>query len=202
MKNCDKFKDLIEKYLDGMIAEDELSELQKHTEACPSCRAEFERSTFMEDAVRQAFTSQTSAEDAGTSLMDRLSSEPDRMPYPRQAVVLFTGMRAAVAAGILLTAGMFLGFALDRSDEPPAEPLRTEVPIHIGDIEVQPFGNYLALDTLDCTHKASRQVLEAVDDVRLLVGVGTRCAEPEALQVSGKLQRIDDCGCERLALKG
>ena len=72
MKNCDKFKDLIEKYLDGMIAEDELSELQKHTEACPSCRAEFERSTFMEDAVRQAFTSQTSAEDAGTSLMDRL----------------------------------------------------------------------------------------------------------------------------------
>jgi ferric-dicitrate binding protein FerR (iron transport regulator) len=135
MKNCEEFKNLIEKYLDGIIAEDESSELQKHTEACSSCRAEFERSIFMEDAVRQAFTSQTSAEDAGASLMTRLSSEPDRMPSARQTVALFTGMRAAVAAGILLAAGVFLGFALDPGGEPAAAPLKAEVPIRIGDIE-------------------------------------------------------------------
>ncbi|MFC1634489.1 FecR domain-containing protein [Planctomycetota bacterium] len=135
MMNCEEFKNLIEKYLDGMITDGEWSELQKHTEVCSSCRAELDRGTFMEDAVKQAFSSQTSAEDAGASLVARVSAEPDRLPPAHRIVVLFTGMRAAVAAGILLAAGMFLGFVLDRSGEPPAAPLRAEVSINVGDIE-------------------------------------------------------------------
>ena len=135
MRTCEEYKNLIEKYLDGIITDVEWSELQKHTEACPSCRAEFERSIFMEDAVRQAFSSHTPAEDAGASLVVKLSNNPDRMPSTHRTVVLFTGMRAAVAAGILLAAGMFLGFALDKGGEPSAAPLRAEVSIHVGDIE-------------------------------------------------------------------
>ncbi len=135
MKNCEKFQNLIEKYLDGMIAEDELSELQKHTQGCPSCRAEFERGAFMEDAVKQAFSSDTSAEKAGASLVVRLPAEPDDKPLTRRPIVLFAGMRAAVAAGILFVTGLFLGFALDRNDEPPAVPFRVEVPISVGRIE-------------------------------------------------------------------
>ena len=135
MKNCEEYKNLIEKYLDGMITDDELSELQKHTQDCPSCRTEFERSTFMEDAVRQAFSSHTSAEEAGASLVARLSTESDRKSLTHQPVVLFAGMRAAVAAGILLAAGVLLGFALDKSGESSAPPPRAEVRISVGDIE-------------------------------------------------------------------
>ena len=135
MKNCEKYQNLIEKYLDGMIAEDEWSELQKHTKTCSLCRVEFERSTFMEDAVKQAFSSDTSAEEAGASLAARLPSEPDDKPLPHRPVVLFAGMRAAVAAGILLVTGMFLGFALDRNDEPSAASLKVEVPISVGRID-------------------------------------------------------------------
>lgn len=135
MKNCEEFKNLIEKHLDGIITNDELNELQEHTEVCSSCCTEFERSIFMEDAVKQAFSSQTSAEQAGASLVARLPAEPDRKPLAHRPVVLFSGMRAAVAACILLTAGMLLGFALDKSDEPAAAPLRAEVSINVGDIE-------------------------------------------------------------------
>ena len=135
MKNCEEFKNLIEKYLDGVMTDDERSELQKHTQNCSSCRAEFERSTFMEDAVRQAFSSHTSAEEAGASLVPRLSAEPGRTPPAHRTAVLFTGMRAAVAAGILLAAGVLLGFAWDKDGKPPVAPLKAEVPIRIGDIE-------------------------------------------------------------------
>lgn len=135
MKNCEAFKNLIEKYLDGMIAEDEFSELQKHAETCSSCRAEFDRSTFMEDAIKQAFSPETSAEEAGASLVAKLPTESDSKPLLHRPVVLFAGMRTAVAAGILLVTGMFLGFALEKNDEPPATSLKVEVPISVGSIE-------------------------------------------------------------------
>ena len=135
MKNCDEFKNLIEKYLDGMISENEWSELQKHTEACSSCHTEFIQCTFMEDAVKQAFSPDTSAEEAGATVVAKLLTEPGDKPLPHRPIVLFAGMRAAVAAGLLFVTGMFLGFALDRSSEPSTVPLRAEVPIDVNNIE-------------------------------------------------------------------
>ena len=130
MMNCEACKSLIEKYLDGMITGDEWSELQKHMEACPSCRAEFDRCVFIEKAITQAFGSSTSAEQAGTSLVARLPAEPDRKPLARQPV-LFSGKQAAIAAGFLLAAGLLLGFALGRGGEPAKAPLKAEVPIRV-----------------------------------------------------------------------
>lgn len=135
MKDCEKYQNLIEKYLDGTITENELSEFQKHTQSCPSCHAEFIQYTFLEDAVKQAFSSDTSPKEAGASLVAKLPTEPDGKPLPHRPIVLFAGMRAAVAAGILLVTGIFLGFALDRNDEPTAASLRVEVPISVGRIE-------------------------------------------------------------------
>jgi ferric-dicitrate binding protein FerR (iron transport regulator) len=134
MMNCEEYKNRIEKYLDGMITGDEWSELQKHMEACPSCRAEFDRCVFIEKAITQAFASSTSAEQAGTSLVARLPAEPDRKPLARRPV-LFAGKRAAIAAGFLLAAGLLLGFALGRGGESATVPLRAEVSIGVGNIE-------------------------------------------------------------------
>jgi ferric-dicitrate binding protein FerR (iron transport regulator) len=135
MMTCEICRDLIEKCLDGMITDDELSALQKHTQACPACRAQFDRSTFMEAAVKHAFSSGTSAQEAGASLVTRLSAEVKCTPFARRPIVFFAGKRAAVAAGILLAAGIFLGFALDKGGVPSAVPLKAEVPIRVGDIK-------------------------------------------------------------------
>lgn len=76
MMNCEKYKDLIIKYLDAMIIDDELSELRTHAEACSSCRAELDRYALMEDAVKRAFSSSTSAEQAGAALVAKVSAKP------------------------------------------------------------------------------------------------------------------------------
>ncbi|MEJ2701286.1 MAG: FecR domain-containing protein [Sedimentisphaerales bacterium] len=133
--SCGEYKDLIEKYLDGAIAEDELSKLQAHIEACPLCRADFERGTFVENAVKQAFSSHTSVEQAGASLVARLSEQPNRKLCVHRPVILSGGRRIAVAAGIVLAFGLVLGFALGRAGEPTEAPLKAEVPIRVAHIE-------------------------------------------------------------------
>jgi anti-sigma factor RsiW len=76
MMNCEKYKDLIIKYLDAMIIDDELSELRTHAEACSSCRAELDRYDLMKDAIKQVFSLSTSAEQAGAALVAKVSAKP------------------------------------------------------------------------------------------------------------------------------
>jgi hypothetical protein len=133
--SCEEYKDLIEKYLDGMIADDEFRELQAHTEVCPSCRADFDHSTFAKNAVKQAFSSDTTAEQAGASLVAKLSAQPNRNSLAHRPAAFFVGKRVAIAAGIVLAAGLLLGFALGRAGGPIGAPLKAEVPISVAQIE-------------------------------------------------------------------
>lgn len=135
MNDCDKYNDLIEKYLDGIITDVEMSNLQEHVEKCSSCRIEFNHSNLLKNVVKQAFSSQTSAEQAGSSLVTRLSSESVRRLHSNLTSIIITFTRSAAAAVVLLTAGVLLGFALDKVDKPVESTLNAEVPIHVGEIE-------------------------------------------------------------------
>ena len=136
MMTCEKYKNLIEKYVEGTISERQLAELKTHTQTCESCREEFERCILLQETIKQAFSSRTSAEQAGASLVARLSEEPNlRLPPARFGTALYAGKRAAIAAGILLAVGLFLGFALGRAGKPARTPLTAQVPISVDKIE-------------------------------------------------------------------
>ena len=136
MMTCEKYKNLIEKYVEGTISDGQLAELKNHTETCESCREEFERCVLLQDVVRQALSSRTSAGQAGTSLLGMLSSETNRRLAPaRYGTALFAGKRAAIAASILLAIGLLLGFAIGRADKSVWTPLTAQVPISVGKID-------------------------------------------------------------------
>ncbi len=78
MMTCEKYKNLIEKFIEGTISEGQLAELKTHTESCESCSEQFERYVLLQDVVRHAFSSRTSVEQAGASLVARLSEESNR----------------------------------------------------------------------------------------------------------------------------
>jgi ferric-dicitrate binding protein FerR (iron transport regulator) len=132
MTDCTKYKNLIEKYLDGIIPDGELAELKAHTQTCPPCREEFDRCVLMQGAVKQAFSSGVSAEQAGARLLEKLPAQPARFARP----VWLAGGRAAIAAGVVLAAGLLLGFALGRAGSrgQVASPATAQVPIGIGQI--------------------------------------------------------------------
>jgi hypothetical protein len=136
MMTCEKYKNLIEKHIEGTIDDKQLAELKTHSETCESCREQFERCVLLQDVVREALSSQTSAEQAGASLAARLSEEPNvRLEPARFNTALFTGKRAAIAASVLLAVGLLLGFAIGRAGKPERLPLTAQVPISVGKIE-------------------------------------------------------------------
>ncbi len=134
--NCEKNKKIILKLVDGTISDEQLNELKTHTETCESCRVEFERCVLLQDIVKHSLSSQTAAEQAGAAQVARLSEGPNlRMRPVRYGTALFAGRRAAIAAGILLAIGLFLGFTMGRVGNPGQIHLTAKVPISAGKIE-------------------------------------------------------------------
>lgn len=133
MTDCTKYRNLIEKYLDGIIRDDELAELKAHAETCPPCRDEFDRCVLMQSAVKQAFSSSTAAGQARASLLEKLPLESNRFVK----TAWLAGRRAAVAAGVLLAVGLLAGFAAGRLSGPAqaASPVTDEVAIGVGKIQ-------------------------------------------------------------------
>ena len=133
MMTCEKYKNLIEQYIEGTISDEQLAELKTHTQKCDSCRKQFEHCVLLQDVVRQSFSSPMAAKQAGASIVARLSEEPSLRPAPAYfRTVLFTSRRIAIAASVLLAVGLLLGFALGRADQTPRLP---KVPISIGKIK-------------------------------------------------------------------
>jgi hypothetical protein len=136
MMTCEKYKNVIEKYVEGTISKEQLAELKTHTETCESCRNEFERCVLLQDVVKHAFLSSIAAEQAEASIVGKLSEEPNLKLRPvRFGTILFAGKRAGIAAGILLAVGIFLGFALGRAGKSARTPLTARVPISVGKID-------------------------------------------------------------------
>ena len=131
MSNCKKFKNLIEKYIDGTISENQFMELEEHSQACQSCREELEQCTSVQESVKQAFSSAISPEQAGASVIAKLpENESRRIRITGVHQTWFAGKQFAAAAGILLAIGLFTGFLLGRTnfaDLQLAEKVRLQV---------------------------------------------------------------------------
>jgi len=133
---CEKYKNLIEKYIEGTISNEHLAELKAHTEMCKSCCEELEHCVLLQDIVKESLSSQTSTEQAGDALVTRISEDPKlRLRPARYSTVLFTGKRAAIAASVLLAVGLLLGFVMGRVVRSTGEHLSTQVPISVGKVE-------------------------------------------------------------------
>ncbi|MHC4496401.1 MAG: FecR domain-containing protein [Planctomycetota bacterium] len=135
--NCEECKNVIEEYLDGTISDEQSAELKIHAEKCESCRADLGRCELMQDAIKEAFSSSTAAVQAKASLVARLSAEPNRLVSARHTGAWLAGRQAAVAAGIVLGVGLFLGFALGRAGigKTVRRPVTAQVPIRVGQLE-------------------------------------------------------------------
>lgn len=130
--SCEKYNNLIEKYLDGEITESELSGLRTHTETCQSCRDQLNRCYLLQDVVKDALSSRTPADEAAASVVAGLSADTHLRTRP-----YFVGARAAIAAGIVLAAGLLLGYIFGRGGigETPTTSLSAQVPISVGELE-------------------------------------------------------------------
>jgi len=130
--SCEKYTELIEKYLNAEIKEAELDRLKDHVRQCASCGKKFENIGRLEEVVKSSFSSATTAEQASESILSKLP-ETKR---GSSTVVLFS-KQMAVAASIFLAVGLLSGFVLGRLDaEKLTEvPTAKKVPMKVGRLE-------------------------------------------------------------------
>ena len=136
--NCEKYKNIILKLVDGTISDEQLAELKTHTVKCESCRAQFDSCLMLQKSIKQAFSTPMAAEQAGASVVAKLPAKSNhRLQSAPFITTLSIGRQAAVAAAIILAVGLFLGFVLGRAGtgKPASAPLTAQVPISIGDLE-------------------------------------------------------------------
>jgi hypothetical protein len=130
--SCEKYTELIEKYLSAEIEDTELDELKDHIRQCTSCRKKFENIGRLEEVVKSSFSSATTAKQAAVSIMSKLP-EIKAGSAPR---VLFSKQMAA-AASFFLAVGLLAGFVLARfnTDKLTEVPTATKVPMKVARLE-------------------------------------------------------------------
>ena len=136
--NCEKYKNIIEKLIDGTISNRELDELKTHITECESCRDQLDSCLMLQKSIKQAFSTPMATEQAGASVVAKLSAKSNhRLQSAPFITTLSIGRQAAVAAAIILAVGLFLGFVLGRAGtgKPTTAPIMAQVPISIGDLE-------------------------------------------------------------------
>ncbi|MBN2131228.1 MAG: FecR domain-containing protein [Sedimentisphaerales bacterium] len=132
MNDCQRYEELIERYLDGTITDSHLAELEAHTQECESCRLEFERCVLLGETIRESFAPGLAAERAGASVLAKLAAQPQQR---RGGPWLLWG-RVAAAACVLLAVGSLAGFVLGRAGaaKEPQRPPLTQVPVQVAEL--------------------------------------------------------------------
>jgi len=130
--SCEKYNELIEKYLNGDIEDSELDQLKDHSLQCASCHKKFEHLGRFEDVIKSALSSATTAKRASDSILSKL---PARR-VARAPAVMFS-KQMAVAASIFLAVGLLAGFGLARlnADKRIAVPMTAKVPMKVARLE-------------------------------------------------------------------
>ncbi len=164
--NCEKYKKLIEKYLDGIISDEELAGLESHSEKCSDCRKEFEQSKQLQSVIAEGMSTQTNAQEVRDIILSKLADEKHKSP----STILFTGWKA-IAASVLIAAGLTLSFYMGRvTGTQTTAPLAAKTSLHIASMEgiilvkhdgvsnwekLEPQSNIYVGDTFHCAAKSA-----------------------------------------------
>jgi hypothetical protein len=129
--NCEKYTELIEKYLSAEIKETELEQLEDHIGECESCRKKYEQLDRLEKIVKESYTSAISAETACETILSKLPAN-----RPVSARVISFNKWSAIAACILIGISFLFGFIVSRVDDKRISiPTTAKVPMKVAQLE-------------------------------------------------------------------
>jgi ferric-dicitrate binding protein FerR (iron transport regulator) len=117
----------MDEYLDGTLSDSRRQELETHARTCADCAGQLRSSRLMRNVIADAFVPGTGAHEAREELLAQLA---DRQSRPaRQRRSLPVAARLAVAAGVVLVAGLSLGYVLGRQGSAGPAPAPLPPPV-------------------------------------------------------------------------
>ena len=129
--NCKNYKNLIEKYLDGIMNQNELADLRSHSRNCPDCKTEFEQAIKLQTAITESLSPHSTSNQASQAIILKLPNKKIEA-----ASKPFFGPYIAIAATITIAAALSLSFYLGQvTAERFEQPTAVKTPLNITNLE-------------------------------------------------------------------
>ena len=103
--NCRDVRDIVDSFLGEELLTETNHEILWHLDTCPSCRTEMDARRRLRAALRSAFNHAPELQPVG-DFADRLRDQLRRAPGQRHRSRMFSGRWLALAAGVVLAAGV------------------------------------------------------------------------------------------------
>jgi hypothetical protein len=112
--NCRDVREVADSYLCEELLTETNHEILRHLEGCPSCRTEMDARRRLRGALRTAFDRAPELQPAG-EFADRLRDQLRQAAVHKPRSWMFSGRWLALAAGLVLAAGVTAAVVLNRS---------------------------------------------------------------------------------------
>ena len=132
--NCTECKNLIGRYLEGIIETSELDALREHARDCAVCRKEFESVVNVESLLKDALAGGIGVDQAKSNVMSEIMPGKVKMDKASSGPASPIAKWASIAAMIALVSGILIGFGLSRASG-PIQYFADKVPMEIGSLE-------------------------------------------------------------------
>ena len=127
--NCRDVREVADSFLCEELLTETNHEILRHLETCPSCRTELDARRRVRAALRTAFNRAPDLQPAG-EFVDRLRDQLRQAAAHTHRSWTFSGRWLALAAGLLLAAGVTAAVLLQRSAAPTEELARDAIGDH------------------------------------------------------------------------
>lgn len=129
--NSKKYKELIEKHIDGVLNDAEIMELKSHAEKCSDCRGELQEATKIHSIIAEGLSLPMNSAKARDAILAKIAStqmgvisEQKSLSYIRRWI--------AAAAAVLVVAGFWAGFEVGKN---ASSIMGAKVPLNIGKVD-------------------------------------------------------------------
>jgi Putative zinc-finger len=112
--NCRDVREVADSFLGEELLTETNHEILRHLETCPSCRTEIDARRRLRGALRTAFDRAPELQPAG-EFADRLRDQLRQAAVHKPRSWMFSGRWLALAAGLVLAAGVTAAILLNRS---------------------------------------------------------------------------------------
>ena len=132
---CEAYKTSFQKYMEGILEQPALEDLQQHIKTCSQCRAEQWEFSHMQDILKDSLNPSDTCKQKVSHAITNLNIQGQKKIASRKVLASF--LRYGTAAAVFLIVGLYIGSRQSPNPIPQQKPLNIAVSQLQGDVLVK-----------------------------------------------------------------
>ena len=132
---CEAYKIIFQKYMEGILEQQALEDLQQHIQTCSECGAEQREFSHMQGILKDSMNPSNCGKQKISQAITKLNIQPQKQVPSRTALASF--LRYGAAAAVFLVIGLYIGSRQSPNPISQQKPLNITVSQLQGDVLVR-----------------------------------------------------------------